>query len=84
MKEGQLTMQITTKYITVRDLSRNYIDQGDQGVFTYNPYVNDSKPLLVCRPQYQRAFVYTTAESVDLIKSIMNNYPMGLFYWAEI
>ena len=27
-------MQITTQYITVRDLSRNYIDQG---VFTYNP-----------------------------------------------
>lgn len=77
-------MKITTKYITIRDLSRNYIDQGDQGVFTYNSDVNDPNPLLVCRPQYQRAFVYTTAESVDLIKSIMNNYPIGLFYWAEI
>lgn len=76
-------MQITTKYISIRDLSRNYIDQGDQGVFTYNPDANDPKPLLVCRPQYQRAFVYTAEESVDLIKSIMNGYPIGLFYWVE-
>lgn len=76
-------MQITTKYISIRDLSRNYIDQGDDGVFTYNPSDTDSSPLLVCRPQYQRAFVYTTEESVDLIKSIMNGYPIGLFYWVE-
>lgn len=76
-------MQITTKYISVRDLSRNYIDQGDNGVFTYNSSNTDSSPLLVCRPQYQRAFVYTTEESVDLIKSIMKGYPIGLFYWVE-
>lgn len=76
-------MQITTKYISIRDLSRNYIDQGDDGVFTYNPSDTDSSPLLVCRPQYQRAFVYTTEESVDLIRSIMNGYPIGLFYWVE-
>ena len=76
-------MQITTKYISIRDLSRNYIDQGDDGVFTYNPSNTDSSPLLVCRPQYQRAFVYTTEESVDLIKSIMEGYPIGLFYWVE-
>lgn len=83
MEGSWLSMQITTQYITVRDLSRNYIDQGDQGVFTYNPDASDTKPSLVCRPQYQRAFVYTTEESVDLIKSIMNNYPIGLFYWMK-
>lgn len=75
-------MQIKTTKVTVRDLSRNYEDLGDTGVFTYNP---EDKPgaLLVCRPKYQRAFVYTTEESVDLMKSIMNGFPIGLFYWVK-
>lgn len=75
-------MQIKTTKVTVRDLSRNYEDLGDSGVFTYNPE-NKSEALLVCRPTYQRAFVYTTEESVDLIRSIMHGYPIGLFYWSE-
>lgn len=73
--------QIKTVQISIRDLVRNFIDKGDNGVFTYNPD-NKPDPLLVCRPQYQRAFVYTEAESQDLIESIMNGYPIGLFYWA--
>lgn len=74
-------MQIKTVQISIRDLVRNFIDKDDNGVFTYNPD-NKPDPLLVCRPQYQRAFVYTKAESQDLIESIMNGYPIGLFYWA--
>lgn len=76
-------MKITTRYVTIRQLSRNYIDQGDDGVFTYNPE-NKPEPLLVCRPSYQRAFVYSTEESVDLMKSIINGFPIGLFYWIVI
>lgn len=76
-------MQISTKHIKLRDLVRNYSDNGDAGVFTYSDDPQSNSQLLVCRPSYQRAFVYTTSEEVDLIKSIQKGYPIGLFYWAK-
>ena len=48
-------MQIKTIKVKVSDLTRNYIDNGEDGVFTYNDQ-NDSQALLVCRPAYQREF----------------------------
>lgn len=76
-------MKITTKHIPIRQLVHNFVDNGDDGVFTFNSNLNDPKALLVCRPAYQREFVYTVKEESDLIKSIMNGYPIGLFYWAK-
>ena len=56
-------MQIKTIQIPIRDLVQNYIDNGDGGVFTYNDDPNSSKRKLVCRPAYQRSFVYTAEEA---------------------
>lgn len=76
-------MKIDTVKVKVRDLVRNYIDNGDEGVFTYNP---ENKPdaLLVCRPKYQRNFVYSEKEEQSLINSIMHGFPIGVFYWSKI
>lgn len=76
-------MQIKTIKVKVSDLTRNYVDNGEDGVFTYNDQ-NDPQALLVCRPAYQREFVYGEKEEQDLITSIMNEYPIGVFYWATI
>ena len=76
-------MQIKTIKVKVSDLTRNYVDNGEDGVFTYNDQ-NDPQALLVCRPAYQREFVYSEKEEQDLITSIMNEYPIGVFYWATI
>ena len=76
-------MKIKTVKVPIRDLVRNYVDNGEEGVFTYN---SEDKPQaqLVCRPKYQREFVYTEAESASLMDSIMHDYPIGIFYWSEI
>lgn len=76
-------MQIKTIKVRLEDLARNYVDNGEDGVFTYNDQ-NDPQALLVCRPAYQREFVYSEKEEQDLITSIMNEYPIGVFYWATI
>jgi len=68
-------MQITEKRISVRELSRNYNDNGDNGVFAY-----DNR--LVVRPAFQREFVYNEQQREMVIDSIIHGYPLNLFYWS--
>lgn len=76
-------MQIKTIKVRLEDLARNYVDNGEDGVFTYNDQ-NDPQALLVCRPAYQREFVYNEKQEQSLIHSITHGFPIGTFYWATI
>lgn len=68
-------MKITLKNIKIKDLVKNYVDNGDGGVFGF-----DGK--LEIRPPWQREFVYEAKERDEVIRSILKKFPIGLLYWA--
>ena len=68
-------MKITQRMVKIRDLAKNYNDDGDGGV-----YALDNN--LVCRPKYQREFCYTDDKRNAVIDSIMKGLPLGVFYWS--
>lgn len=69
-------MKITNRNVAIRDLAKEYSDDGDDGVYALN---NE----LVVRPNFQRAFVYNDKQRDAVIDSVRHNYPLGLIYWAK-
>lgn len=69
-------MKITNHNVTVRDLAKNYSDDGDDGVYAFDNQ-------LIVRPNYQRAFVYNDKQRNAVIDSVVHGYPLGLIYWAK-
>lgn len=69
-------MKITETKIKIRDLVRNYSDDGDGGIFGYNG-------RLTIRPAYQREFVYGCKQRDAVIGSVRNGFPLNLIYWSK-
>lgn len=69
-------MKITEKKIKIKDIIENYKDDGQNGVTAYDG-------LLIVRPEYQREFIYDLPEQRNVIYSILNKFPLGLFYWMD-
>lgn len=69
-------MKIEERKVTIRELSNNYHDNGDGGV-----YALEGK--LTVRPAYQREFVYKDAQRDAVIESINHGYPLNVMYWAK-
>lgn len=69
-------MNITPIKITIRDLVKNYRDDGDGGVYGF-----DGK--LTIRPAYQREFIYNDKQQALVIDSIRKNRPLNIMYWAR-
>ena len=67
-------MRITKKTITVRELTENYSDDGDNGVYGYNG-------KLCIRPEYQRSFVYSDKKRDMVLDTVRKGFPLGLMYW---
>lgn len=68
-------MEITLREITVRELVKDYQDLNEDGVFGYGGKLN-------IRPPYQREFVYNETQRNEVINTVVNNFPLNLFYWA--
>ncbi len=68
-------MKVQLTEITVRELTKNYVDNYDEGVVGY-----DGK--LDIRPPYQREFVYKDAQRDAVIDTIVKNFPLNVMYWA--
>lgn len=69
-------MKTTFTKITIRELTENYHDDGDNGVFGYNN-------KLVIRPAYQREFVYKDEKRNLVIDSVMHDFPLNVMYWNK-
>ena len=69
-------MIITPIQVSVADLTKNYTDDGDGGVFGY-----DNR--LTIRPSYQREFVYKDDQRNLVIDSVMKNRPLNVMYWMK-
>lgn len=69
-------MIVALKRIIVRELIKNYRDDGEGGVVGY-----DGK--LDIRPPFQREFIYKDKERKAVIDSILKGFPLNVMYWAD-
>ena len=69
-------MKITNKKVTIREIINGYENRDELGVVAYGGKLN-------VRPAYQRLYVYTEKQSVAVINSIMNGFPLSSLYWSK-
>ena len=68
-------MNIELMRITVRDLVREYHDDGEGGVRGYGGKLD-------IRPPFQREFVYKAKQRDAVIETINKGFPLNVMYWA--
>jgi hypothetical protein len=68
-------MNIELKEITIRELTKNYEDNNENGVIGYNGKLD-------IRPPYQREFIYKDKQREAVIDTITKNFPLNVMYWA--
>ena len=68
-------MNIDLKEITIRDLTKGYKDNAEDGVIGY-------EGKLDIRPPYQREFVYGDKERNAVINTVQKDFPLNVMYWA--
>ena len=68
-------MEIELKTVTIRELSKDYADNADEGVVGYGGKLD-------IRPPYQREFIYNEAQRGAVIDTITQNFPLNVMYWA--
>ena len=68
-------MKIELKKITVRELSKDYTDNDEEGVLGYGCKLD-------IRPPYQREFIYKDKQRDAVIDTITNGFPLNVMYWA--
>ena len=62
--------------LTIRQLVDGYCDRGDNGVVAFGGRLN-------VRPPFQREFVYSPADRDRVMKSVYDNLPLNVMYWAR-
>lgn len=68
-------MKIELKEITIKELSKGFEDNAENGVVGF-----DGK--LDIRPPYQREFIYKDKQRDAVINTITKNFPLNVMYWA--
>lgn len=69
-------MKIELHEITIRDISKNYVDSSEDGVIGYDGKLN-------IRPKYQREFVYDEKKRNAVIDTIFKGFPLNVMYWIK-
>ncbi len=68
-------MKVEPTKITVRDLVKDYHDDGAGGVVGYGG-------TLDIRPPFQREFVYTGKQRDAVMETINKGFPLNVMYWS--
>lgn len=68
-------MKIELKEIKVRDLTKGYEDNQEDGVIGYGGKLD-------IRPPYQREFIYKDKQRDAVIDTITKKFPLNVMYWA--
>ena len=68
-------MKIDLREITVRDLVKDYHDDGEGGVRGYGGRLD-------IRPPFQREFVYKGKQRDAVIDTVNKGFPLNVMYWA--
>ena len=69
-------MTIKQISVTVGEITKDYVNNDEQGVRGY-------KGLLDIRPPYQREFIYNEKEQQAVITTVLNGYPLNIMYWVK-
>lgn len=69
-------MKIDLQEITVREVTKGYIDNAEEGVVGFDGKLN-------IRPKYQREFIYNDKQRNAVIETIRKNFPLNVMYWAK-
>jgi hypothetical protein len=68
-------MEIKLKEITVRELTKGYKDNNEDGVVGFGGKLD-------IRPPYQREFIYKDKQRDAVINTIQSDFPLNVMYWA--
>lgn len=68
-------MEIEEIKVSIRELTKGYIDNEEGGVFGFDGKLN-------IRPPYQREFVYNDKEREAVIDTVLEGFPLSLLYWS--
>lgn len=69
--------EIFGKKLTIRDIVNGFNEDTKSGrVVAFGGKLN-------VRPPYQREFVYEIGKQKEVIKTIMNGFPLNVMYWAK-
>jgi hypothetical protein len=69
-------MDITLTNINISELTKDYIDNDEEGVYGYGKLLN-------IRPPYQREFVYSDKKRDAVIDTLFKGFPLNTMYWAK-
>ena len=70
-------MNIELHKITVRELTKGYVDNNENGVRAYGGRLD-------VRPPYQREFVYKEKQRDAVIDTLIQGFPLNVMYWAVV
>ena len=63
-------MKIKLKEIPIRDVTKDYVNDNENGVVGFGGKLN-------IRPKYQREFVYNEKQRNEVINSINSDFPLN-------
>lgn len=69
-------MKIQLNEIPVREVAAGYSDTVDGGVRGYSGKLD-------IRPAYQREFIYKDKKRDDVVRTVMQNFPLNVMYWVK-
>lgn len=69
-------MRVDHRKIKIADLTDKYTEDVDKGVTGYGGMLN-------IRPAYQREFVYSDKQRNAVIKTVLEELPLNIFYWSD-
>ena len=68
-------MKIKLEEITIEELSKDFLDNQEEGVVGYGGKLD-------IRPPYQREFIYNEKQRNLVINTVFKKFPLNVFYWA--
>jgi hypothetical protein len=68
-------MKIELKEILIKDLTKGFQDNNEDGVIGYNKKLD-------IRPPYQREFIYKDKQRDAVIDTVQKKFPLNIIYWA--
>lgn len=68
-------MKIELKEVSIKELSKDFLDNQEEGVVGYGGKLD-------IRPPYQREFIYSDKQRNLVINTVFKNFPLNVFYWA--
>ncbi len=69
-------MEILMHEITVREVAAGFMDDPERGCRGYGGKLN-------IRPAFQREFVYNSNQRDEVIKTVLQEFPLNVMYWVR-